>query len=97
MDSHHKKTSRTFDWSINLGHVFIVFSLFLSAAGLYAHDAGRMASIETKISYLESQNIPPRVSTLEAQVDNVREGLGDIRSLLVEIRNSLAAKADKKI
>ncbi len=85
-----------FDWTINLGHVFIVLSLFLSAAGLYAHDEARLATLDTKIGYLESQNLPPRVSALEAQTNDLHESLKDIRNILSDIRTSLDRKADKR-
>lgn len=87
---------RVFDWTINLGHVFIVCSFLLSAAGLYSHMDSRMAVIETKVDAISSQNLPPRVSALEAQTHDLHEGLAGIHDVLLQILNKLDTKADKK-
>lgn len=91
-----RKKKGMFDWTVNLGHVFIVISLLISASGLYAHDEARMAIIETKVDAITEQNLPPRVSALEAQSHDLHESLSGIRDVLVQIRNSLDTKADKK-
>lgn len=91
-----RKKPAMFDWSINLGHVFIVLSLFISAAGLYAHDEARMSVIETKVDSLTEQNLPPRVSSLEAQNHDMHDSLYGILQVLEQIHSDLATKQDKQ-
>lgn len=91
-----------FNWEINLGHVFIVLSLLLGGAGLYANQQRSEGSFESRLSNLESranaadeQNLPPRVSALEAQMPVLIDGMKTLHEDLTGIRNSLDNKADK--
>lgn len=90
------KKKGMFDWTVNLGHVFIVISFLVSGAGVYAAQSARLAVIETKVDAITMQNLPPRVSALEANSQALHESLNGIRDVLVQIRNSLDTKADKK-
>lgn len=88
-DSAGKKFSFTLDF--NLGHLFIIFSLFLSAAGLYAHDESRLSVLENKVSVIDGQNLPPRVASLEATTKSIQSGFNLIHGDLLELRNELTA------
>lgn len=86
-----RKTPRRslFNWSLDIGTILaIVIACF---AGISAY-----ARTEASINYIEQQNLPPRVQALEAQTTNLKDGLHDIHDVLIQIRNSLDTKADKK-
>lgn len=85
------KRKITFSLDVNLGHLFVIFSLFLSAAGLYAHDETRLSIVEEQVSTLNDQNLNPRVTATEVKIVALREGMDDIHNVLIEIRNELAA------
>lgn len=87
-DKSNKKIN--FDLSFNLGHLFVIFSLFLSAAGLYAHDESRVSVLETRVSALTDANLSPRVAANEAKIITVYTHLDNIKDALLEIRTELA-------
>lgn len=86
-----------FDWTFNLGHLAIVASLLVSAAGLYAHDEARYAVLDTKVETLWSQNLPPRVSALESQTADLKDWMKRSTDLLAQIRDGLDRKEDKRL
>lgn len=83
-----------FDLSFNLGHLFVVFSLFLSAAGLYAHDESRLAIVETKVHILETSDLPSRVAVIESRQQNILNILKEVHQSLIDIRDQLADLPD---
>ena len=80
----------SFGLDFNLGHLFVIFSLFLSAAGLYAHDESRLSVLENKVLVLDSGNLGNRMSVNEAKVGALADRLDGILGVLTEIRNELA-------
>lgn len=89
------KKPSIFNWEINFGHVAIVLSLFLSAAGLYAHDEARISVIESRVDDLTSQNLPPRMAAAETQLHDIHDSMKEVTNLLGQIHNDLSQKADK--
>jgi hypothetical protein len=85
-----------FDRTINLGHVLTIITLLGSVGALIMHDQERFVQLETRVNYLDDQNLPPRMAAVEAQTQNLRDSLTDIRDVLIQIRNSLDTKADKR-
>ena len=91
-ESNTRKPRMSFDMTFNLGHLFIVISLFLSAAGLYAHDESRLVAVETKVESLDNQNLPTRVSANESAIQALKGDLRDIRGTLHSIFDELVSE-----
>lgn len=85
-----EKKKIAFNLDFNLGHLFVIFSLFLSAAGLYAHDESRVSILETQVTALDSANLNTRVTTNETKIGALTARLDGIHDVLLEIRNELA-------
>lgn len=88
-ESSSKGRKVSFNLDFNLGHLLVIFSLFLSAAGLYAHDESRLSVIEDKVETLDQANLPSRVTGLESTTQEIKRGLQDIHTDLTELRKDL--------
>lgn len=80
----------SFALDFNLGHLLVIFSLFLSAAGLYAHDEARLSVLESRVGVLDNANLGSRVSASEAKIGALTDRLDGIHDVLLQIRNELA-------
>lgn len=81
---------------VSFAQIITIFSLFLSAAGLYAHDEARLGQLEVSVSRIEQSNLSPRVSALETGFDDLKNEMHMINKNLIVIHEDLRDKADKR-
>lgn len=94
-ESRSVKRSPMFDFTFNLGHVFIIISFLFTGGMFYADKESHQAVTDNKIEVLDAANLPTRVQALEVSATDLRDWMKQEAELLRQIRDKIDTKQDK--